>query len=127
VTFVSEQTMANYTLRHLRLKHSKLKKKKWICSERSVAQYHYTAWPDHGTPADTLPVLSFIRKSVAASPTPAEGRVGKKPGLKKKNSPVGFLGFWVFLGFCVFLYVCPEERIFRVFSDLRILLGASRL
>jgi hypothetical protein len=99
VTFVSEQAMANYTLRHLRLKHSKLKKKKWICSERNVAQYHYTAWPDHGTPADTLPVLSFIRKSVAASPTPAEGRVGKKLGffiIKKKNSPEVF---WVFFFF----------------------------
>jgi receptor-type tyrosine-protein phosphatase gamma len=93
VTFISEQAMANYTLRHLRLKHSKLKKKKWICSERNVAQYHYTAWPDHGTPADTLPVLSFIRKSVAASPTPAEGRVGKNPVKKKKQSS-GFFGFF---------------------------------
>jgi hypothetical protein len=99
VTFVSEQAMANYTLRHLRLKHSKLKKKKWICSERNVAQYHYTAWPDHGTPADTLPVLSFIRKSVAASPTPAEGRVGKKPGVLKKTTPVFFFGFFGFFGF----------------------------
>ena len=73
VTLLSEVTMANYTLRSLRVKHRKLKKKKWICSERSVAQYHYTGWPDHGTPPDTLPVLSFIRKSVAASPSPADG------------------------------------------------------
>jgi hypothetical protein len=39
----------------------------------------------------------------------------------------GFLGFfgvfWVF----GFLYICPEERVFRVFSVSRILLGASRL
>jgi len=33
----------------------------------------------------------------------------KNPGLKK-TSPVGF--FWVF-GF--FLYICPEERVFRVY------------
>ena len=68
VTLVKEQIMANYTVRVLRLKHSKLKKKKWLVSERTVEQWHYTAWPDHGTPADTLPVLTFVRKSVAANP-----------------------------------------------------------
>jgi hypothetical protein len=43
----------------------------------------------------------------------------EKPGFKK-NQPSGF--FWVF-----FLYICPEERVFRVFSVSKILLGASRL
>ncbi len=47
----------------------------------------------------------------------------KKPGLKK-NSPVGFFGFFgvffefffCFLFFSVFfIYICPEERVFRVF------------
>ncbi len=47
----------------------------------------------------------------------------KKTRLKKKTSPVVFLGFLVF---SVFLYICPEERIFRVFSVSRTLLGASR-
>jgi len=59
----------------------------------------------------------------------AQGRVGKNPCLKK-TSPVVFFGFSVFLGFWVFfffLYICPEERVFRVFSVSRILLGASRL
>jgi hypothetical protein len=58
---------------------------------------------------------------------------------KKKTSPVCFLGFflgflvffwvfWVFLDFFgFFLYICPEERVFRVFLVSRILLGASRL
>merc|ERR1719334_1449331 len=68
VTMVKEDIMANYTVRTLKLKHTKLKKKKWIASERVVEQYHYTAWPDHGTPADTLPVLAFVRKSVASNP-----------------------------------------------------------
>jgi hypothetical protein len=46
--------------------------------------------------------------------------------LKKKPSPVGF---FVFLFFIVFFssYICPEERVFRVFSVSRILFGASRL
>jgi hypothetical protein len=43
----------------------------------------------------------------------------KKPGLKK-NSTVVFFGFFE-------KYICPEERVFRVFSVSRILLGASRL
>jgi len=68
VTMVKEAVLANYTIRELKVKHRKLKKKKWICSERTVMQFHYTGWPDHGTPGDTLPVLSFIRKSVNANP-----------------------------------------------------------
>jgi hypothetical protein len=35
------------------------------------------------------------------------------------NQPSVFFGF--------FLFICPEERVFRVFSVSRILLGASRL
>ena len=68
VTIVKEKVMANYTVRVLRLKHTKLKKKKWMMYERTVEQYHYTAWPDHGTPADTGSVLTFVRKSVASNP-----------------------------------------------------------
>ena len=68
VTLVKEDVMANYTVRRLRVKHTKVKKKKWSVGERMVEQYHYTGWPDHGTPGDTLPVLSFVRKSVACNP-----------------------------------------------------------
>ena len=44
-----------------------LRKKKGSMGEREVLQFHYTSWPDHGVPAHPLPVLSFIRKSVAAN------------------------------------------------------------
>jgi hypothetical protein len=41
---------------------------------------------------------------------------------------LGFLGFFGFFGgFLVFLHICPEERVFSVFSVSRILLCASRL
>lgn len=68
VTMVKEDIMANYTIRNMKVKHLKLKKKKWYCGERTVLQFHYTSWPDHGTPADTLPVLSFVRKSSSSNP-----------------------------------------------------------
>jgi hypothetical protein len=50
----------------------------------------------------------------------------KKPGFKKKPAQCFFFGF---LGFFWFfkIYICPGERVFRVFSVSRILLGASRL
>jgi hypothetical protein len=38
----------------------------------------------------------------------------ENPGFKK-NKPAQLV-FWVFLGFLLFLYICPEERVFRVFS-----------
>ncbi len=59
--------------------------------------------------------------------------LGRKAGFKK-NQLSGFFCFLFFFGFLrfflfffVFFYICPEERVFWVFSVSRILLGASRL
>jgi hypothetical protein len=53
----------------------------------------------------------------------------KKPGFKKKTSPVGFFGFfwvfWVFLGFLGFF--AQKRGFVGFFSVSQILLGASRL
>lgn len=48
-----------------------IKCKKSGGGERMLYQYHYTNWPDHGTPDHPLPVLSFVRKSAAANPEDA--------------------------------------------------------
>jgi hypothetical protein len=63
-------------------------------------------------------------------------RNGRKAGLekirvflKKRTQWVFCLFFWFFGVFWDFfcIYICPEERVFRVFSVSRTLLGASRL
>ncbi|XP_076362408.1 putative receptor-type tyrosine-protein phosphatase mosPTP-1 isoform X1 [Tachypleus tridentatus] len=66
VKMINEVTMATYTLRTFTIRNLKIKKKR--SAERTVYQYHYTNWPDHGVPDHPLPVLSFVRKSSAANP-----------------------------------------------------------
>ncbi|KAI2797964.1 Protein tyrosine phosphatase, partial [Blomia tropicalis] len=72
VRLLQEVVMATYTLRTFHVKNLKIKKKHG--NERTVYQYHYTNWPDHGVPEHPLPVLAFIRKSSAANP-PAGGPI----------------------------------------------------
>lgn len=74
VRLASVQVTAQYTvrvfgLRHCREKGTSILRKSLV--ERTVTQYHYTEWPDHGVPTYTLPVLKFVRKSMAANPDDA--------------------------------------------------------
>ncbi|OXA53024.1 Tyrosine-protein phosphatase 99A [Folsomia candida] len=69
VRLVKEEVMATYIVRTFQLKHLKLGgNKNKLCKFRSCQVYHYTNWPDHGTPSHPLPVLSFVKKSAAANP-----------------------------------------------------------
>jgi hypothetical protein len=87
---------------------------------------------------DTITSSDFLLAALEDSPTVAAAvdlfsdteSVLFEAGLEK--NPSFFFFFFLtclvgFLGFLVFLYICPEERVFRVFSVSRILLGASRL
>ncbi|XP_035225957.1 tyrosine-protein phosphatase 99A-like isoform X2 [Stegodyphus dumicola] len=67
VKLIQEVELATYTIRTFLIRNLKVKKK--TSSERTVYQYHYTNWPDHGVPEHPLPVLSFIRKSASANPS----------------------------------------------------------
>lgn len=44
-----------------------MSKKDMAVMERTVYQYHFTAWPDHGVPLHALPLVSFVRNSAAAN------------------------------------------------------------
>ncbi|XP_017785982.1 PREDICTED: tyrosine-protein phosphatase 99A isoform X2 [Nicrophorus vespilloides] len=71
VKLVKEDVMSTYTVRTLQIRHLRIKKKKATMAEKLVYQYHYTSWPDHGTPDHPLPVLHFVKKSSAANPPDA--------------------------------------------------------
>ncbi|XP_070545308.1 receptor-type tyrosine-protein phosphatase gamma-like isoform X2 [Ptychodera flava] len=65
VTLEDTNNLAAYTLRRFTIK------VRGQHRERTVYQYHYIAWPDHGIPEDSLPVISFVKKSSAANPSDA--------------------------------------------------------
>ena len=67
VSLVCLDVQEAFTLRVLRLKLLRVENEKLVddedCPERDVLQFHYTAWPDHGTPETAGQLLAFIQKS----------------------------------------------------------------
>ncbi|XP_058874150.1 receptor-type tyrosine-protein phosphatase H-like isoform X2 [Acipenser ruthenus] len=53
VTTSSEQKQPDWTLRDFTLKHTK------SLESRTVRQFHFTAWPDHGVPHNTATLIQF--------------------------------------------------------------------
>ncbi|EDV90763.1 GH14309 [Drosophila grimshawi] len=111
VKLVEEEVMSTYTVRTLQIKHLKLKKKKQCNMEKIVYQYHYTNWPDHGTPDHPLPVLNFIKKSSAANPAEAG------PIVVHCSAGVGRTGTYIVLD--AMLKQIQQKSIVNVFGFLR--------
>ncbi|XP_020811957.1 tyrosine-protein phosphatase 99A isoform X5 [Drosophila serrata] len=111
VKLIEEEVMSTYTVRTLQIKHLKLKKKKQCNTEKLVYQYHYTNWPDHGTPDHPLPVLNFVKKSSAANP-PEAG-----PIVVHCSAGVGRTGTYIVLD--AMLKQIQQKSIVNVFGFLR--------
>ncbi|XP_045539589.1 uncharacterized protein LOC106708966 [Papilio machaon] len=69
VTLLHEDVRAAYTVRKLRVRliHKCEGAEDTADSGRIILQYHYTVWPDHGTPRHPLAVLPFV-KAASADP-----------------------------------------------------------
>lgn len=109
VKLVSEDARATYTVRTFTIRHLKLKKKKSVSAERVVVQFHYTNWPDHGTPEHPLPILSFVRQSAAANP------VGAGPIIVHCSAGVGRTGTYIVLDAMLKQIECKNELNIRGF------------
>lgn len=68
VTLVCQEVQESYTLRVLRMKLLNSEgEEDDDCPERDVLHFHYTAWPDHGTPTTANHILAFVQKSSQSS------------------------------------------------------------
>ncbi|XP_055699332.1 tyrosine-protein phosphatase 99A isoform X3 [Phlebotomus papatasi] len=116
VKLLQEDVMATYTVRTFQIKHLKqLKRKKQGSIEKIVYQYHYTNWPDHGTPDHPLPVLNFVKKSSAANPQDAG------PIVVHCSAGVGRTGTYIVLD--AMLRQIEHKGVLNVFSFLRHIRG----
>ncbi|XP_055614452.1 tyrosine-protein phosphatase 99A-like isoform X2 [Uranotaenia lowii] len=111
VKLIREEVMATYTVRTFQIKHTKLKKKKASQMEKMVYQYHYTNWPDHGTPDHPLPVINFVKKSTTANPSDAG------PIVVHCSAGVGRTGTYIVLD--AILKQIESKSMLNVFGFLR--------
>nr|XP_040579012.1 tyrosine-protein phosphatase 99A-like [Lepeophtheirus salmonis] len=91
VTLVGQEVMSSYTIRSFRVVSSSSHRKSTDSPERLVLQYHYTHWPDHGTPGNPLPVLNFVKKSSASN------RDTDGPIIVHCSAGVGRTGAYIFI------------------------------
>lgn len=62
VTLVQTVELSEFTIRTMTLNHAN------NTEQRTVNQYHYTVWPDHGVPECPSSLLTFVRKASGANP-----------------------------------------------------------
>ena len=65
VTLMQTMELSDFTVRTFTVKKANSR------AERTLNQYHYTIWPDHGVPTCPTSVLTFVRKASGANPPDA--------------------------------------------------------
>lgn len=65
VTLMQIVELSDFTIRTFTLKKANSR------SERTLHQYHYTVWPDHGVPSCPTSLLTFVKKASGANPADA--------------------------------------------------------
>ncbi|XP_064604746.1 receptor-type tyrosine-protein phosphatase U-like [Liolophura sinensis] len=69
VTLLDEETYADFVIRVLQLRHANEKGR-----TKTVKQFHFTSWPDHGVPSFATPLLNF-REKILTARSPLKGPV----------------------------------------------------
>nr|XP_034316292.1 receptor-type tyrosine-protein phosphatase epsilon [Crassostrea gigas] len=80
---INEQQYAQYVVRKIKLSHATLN------DSRTITQYHYTAWPDHGTP-EPLCLLLFHDHVIRTKPGRQNG-----PTLVHCSAGIGRTGTYI--------------------------------
>ena len=102
VTLKQAVKLSDFTIRTLNLKKAN------GTDERTVNQYHYTIWPDHGVPTSRSSLLKFVRKASEANPPDAGPMVCTvllstiKRSLSLSLSP---LYIYICICICIYIYV----------------------
>lgn len=79
VTLTETVQLSDFTIRKFVVKKANSR------AERTVNQFHYTIWPDHGVPSCPTSVLTFVKKASGANPPDAGPMVSI---LKSIKSPL---------------------------------------
>nr|XP_006822293.1 PREDICTED: tyrosine-protein phosphatase 99A-like [Saccoglossus kowalevskii] len=111
VTLEDTNTRATFTVRRFTVKNLKAKKIRGQHMDRMIYQYHYTAWPDHGIPEDSLPVISFVKKSSAANP-PEAG-----PIIVHCSAGVGRTGTYIVID--TMLHLIKDKKCINIMSFMK--------
>ena len=65
VTLMQTVELSDFTIRTFTLKKAN------STTERTLNQYHYTVWPDHGVSSCPTSLLTFVKKASGANPSDA--------------------------------------------------------
>ena len=101
VTLKQAVKLSDFTIRTLNLKKAN------GTDERTVNQYHYTIWPDHGVPTSRSSLLKFVRKASEANPPDAGPMVCTVLlSTIKRSLSLSPIYVYVYIYIYIYIYIC---------------------